>query len=343
MPFVIAAFLAYLGDPFADKLEAVNLSRTVAVIIVFTLMILVSMLLVLLVLPLLESQISDFFRKLPNYIAWINQAIIPWLVKKFEIDIAAVDFTEVIQMVKSHWQKAGGVVTAVMGSVSRSGMVIFQWLMNLVLIPVVAFYLLRDWDILIAKIHALLPRRIAPTATKLSIESDQVLSAFLRGQFYVMLVLGAIYSVGLTIIGLDLALLIGMFSGLVSFVPYLGAVVGIILACAAALVQFQELSSLIPVAIVFAIGQSLEGMLLTPLLVGDKIGLHPVAVMFAVLAGGQLFGFIGVLLALPVASVIMVLLRHTHDLYKDSDFYGTIKAETIADEDQQQSVVDQNQ
>ena len=137
-----------------------------------------------------------------------------------------------------------------------------------------------------------------------------------------MLALGCIYSIGLWITGLDLALLIGMLAGLVSFVPYLGAIVGIVMACIAALVQFHDLIHLVPVAIVFIIGQSLEGMVLTPMLVGDKIGLHPVAVMFAVLAGGQLFGFLGILLALPVASVIMVLLRHAHELYRYSDFYA---------------------
>lgn len=341
MPFVIAAFLSYLGDPFADKLEEFQLSRTVSVSIVFMLMILLSVLLVLLVLPLLENQINAFVSKLPKYVSWLNNTVIPWFEHKFEIDIVTVDFTEIINVVKSHWQKAGGVMKSVMASVSRSGMVVFQWLMNLVLIPVVAFYFLRDWDILVAKTHALLPRRIASTAAKLASESDEVLSAFMRGQFYVMLALGVIYSVGLSIIGLDLALLIGMFSGVVSFVPYLGAIVGIVLACVAALVQFQELIALIPVAIVFAIGQSLEGMLLTPWLVGEKIGLHPVAVIFAVLAGGQLFGFIGILLALPVASVIMVLLRHAHDLYKVSDFYVTDQVEAVSED--QDSAAQQQQ
>ena len=181
---------------------------------------------------------------------------------------------------------------------------------------------MRDWDVLVAKVHDLLPRRVADTASKLAGEVDTVLSAFVRGQFYVMLALGCIYSIGLWITGLDLALLIGMLAGLVSFVPYLGSIVGIVMACIAAMVQFHELISLVPVVIVFMVGQALEGMVLTPMLVGDKIGLHPVAVMFAVMAGGQLFGFLGILLALPVASVIMVLLRHVHDLYRYSDFYS---------------------
>ncbi len=171
----------------------------------------------------------------------------------------------------------------------------------------------------------MIPRRYAPTVAKLARESDRVLAAFLRGQFYVMLALGLVYSIGLAMIGLELALLIGMLAGLISFVPYLGAAIGIILACLAAIVQFQDVMYLLPVAAVFAVGQALESMLLTPLLVGDQVGLHPVAVIFAVLAGGQLFGFMGVLLALPVASVIMVILRHIHDLYRDSQFYGNPK------------------
>jgi predicted PurR-regulated permease PerM len=195
-------------------------------------------------------------------------------------------------------------------------------LMNLLLIPVVTFYLLRDWDILVAKIYDLLPRRIAPTTAKLAVEVNTVLSSFLRGQFYVMLALASIYSIGLMLVGLDLALLIGLMAGLVSFVPYLGATVGIVSACIAAVVQFHEVTPLISVAAVFLVGQVLEGTVLTPKLVGDKIGLHPVAVIFSVLAGGQLFGFLGILLALPIASIVMVFLRHVNELYRDSEFYA---------------------
>lgn len=194
--------------------------------------------------------------------------------------------------------------------------------MNLVLIPVVAFYLLRDWDIMVDKIRDLLPKRYEATVVKLTKESDLVLGAFLKGQFSVMLALASIYSIGLWIVDLDLALLIGMVAGLISFIPYLGSIVGVAAGCMAAFVQFHEFMSIIPVLVVFGIGQTLEGVLLTPWLVGDKVGLHPVAVIFAVLAGGQLFGFIGILLALPAASVIMVLIRHVHELYKDSQLYS---------------------
>jgi predicted PurR-regulated permease PerM len=187
---------------------------------------------------------------------------------------------------------------------------------------VITFYLLRDWDDLMVKIHNLFPRRFANTVGKLATEADNVLSAFMRGQFYVMLAMSMIYTIGLWMIDLELALLIGALAGLISFVPYMGVITGISLAGIAALLQFQNVMHLVPVLIVFGVGHSLEGMLLTPWLVGNKIGLHPVVVIFSVLAGGQLFGFLGVLLALPVASVIMVLIRHIHDLYTDSHFYS---------------------
>jgi predicted PurR-regulated permease PerM len=322
MPFAFAAMLAYLGDPLADKLETYHLSRTNSVIVVFSVMTLILILILLLLVPQLEYQITRFIGNLPAYAAWLNQAVIPWAQRQLDLDIKPIEINELIDVFKSHWQKAGGIAATIMSSLSQSGAVIAAWLMNLLLVPVVAFYLLRDWDKLVANIYDLLPRRIAPTAAKLATEVNSVLAAFVRGQFYVMLALGGIYSIGLWIIGLDLALLIGMVAGLVSFVPYLGGIVGIVMACVAALVQFQDALYLIPVAIVFAVGQALEGMLLTPLLVGDKIGLHPVAVIFAVMAGGQLFGFLGILLALPVASVIMVLVRHAHDLYRDSVFYS---------------------
>lgn len=322
MPFAIAAMLAYLGDPLADRLETYGLSRIHAVLVVFTVLTLALVLILILLIPQLEFQVERFLSSLPAYVDWLNQRVIPWIQQRLHLKVKAVPSHEIIGIVKSQWQNAGGIAANIMASISRSSAAIVAGLMNLLLIPVVTFYLLRDWDDLVLKLHGLLPRRIAPTAAKLAAEVNMVLSAFVRGQFYVMLALGSIYSIGLWMAGLDLALLIGMIAGLVSFVPYLGAIVGIAMACVAALLQFHELIQLVPVAIVFMVGQAMEGMVLTPMLVGDKIGLHPVAVIFAVLAGGQLFGFLGILLALPVASVIMVLLRHIHDLYRDSDFYS---------------------
>ncbi len=322
MPFAFAAMLAYLGDPLTDKLETYQLSRTKAVLVVFSAMTLVFVLVLLLLVPLLEYQVEHFVSSLPAYVTWLNETVIPWAQRRFHLAIRPINLNQIVNLIKGHWEQAGGIAATIVSSVSHSGGVVAEWLMNLLLIPVVTFYLLRDWDDLVVKVHDLLPRRVAPTASKLAREVDTVLAAFVRGQLYVMLALGCIYTIGLWMTGLDLALLIGMLAGLVSFVPYLGSIVGIVTACIATLVQFHELIQLVPVAIVFIVGQSLEGMVLTPKLVGDKIGLHPVAVMFAVLAGGQLFGFLGILLALPVASIIMVLLRHVHDFYRGSDFYG---------------------
>lgn len=327
MPFALAALLAYLGDPLADRIEARGHSRTRAVVGVFAAMILATALLVLLVVPLLESQIEGLIDNLPNYATWFNQKLVPWLRQHFGIQRRMLDLNQLTAMLSQHWQQAGGMAATVLQSLSHSGMAVIHWLMNLLLVPVVAFYLLRDWDHLVRHVHQLLPRRVAETAGRLAAEADEVLGAFLRGQFLVMLAMGFYYSIALWIVGLDVALLVGMMAGLVGFIPYMGAIVGIGAGCLAALVQFQDAGPLLPVLAVFGIGHLLEGTVLTPRLVGNKIGLHPVAVIFSALAGGQLFGFLGVLLALPVASVVMVLLRHAHDLYLGSAWYAEIRNE----------------
>lgn len=327
MPFAFAAILAYLGDPLVDKLEtfryrSYRLNRTMAVMVVFCGIIFVIATLLIIVIPALEYQISEFIDKLPSYLAWLNKSVIPVLQKYLGRSIRPLKSDQLVVLIRSHWQGGDSAAENLIMSVSHSSAVIIGWVMNLVLIPVITFYLLRDWDDLMVRIHNLFPRRFAGTVSKLATEADYVLGAFMRGQFYVMLAMGLVYSIGLWLIDLELALLIGMMAGLISFVPYMGVIVGIGVAGMAALLQFQDAMHLVPVLIVFGVGHSLEGMLLTPWLVGNKIGLHPVAVMFAILAGGQLFGFLGVLLALPVASVIMVLLRHVHDLYTDSHFYS---------------------
>jgi len=196
-----------------------------------------------------------------------------------------------------------------------------------VLIPVVTFYLLRDWDKLVEGIRASIPRKIEPTVSALTREIDEVLGAFIRGQLMVMLALGLIYALGLWLVDLDLAFIIGMAAGLLSIVPYLGTFVGVVAAVIAAVFQFQDLLHTVLVLAVFSVGQSLESMVLTPKLVGDRIGLHPVAVIFAVLAGGQLFGFLGILLALPAASALNVLFLHLNAQYRQSDLYGKDSAE----------------
>ena len=322
MPFLTGALLAYLGDPLVDKLEARKLSRTLSVIIVFVIIFVVVLLLPIVLLPLIEQQVLALARNFPHYIDWIQQNVVPVISQKLNVDPAVLSTENIKQSIMHSWRDVGGFAGNIVKGISKSSLVLVAWLANLVLVPVVTFYLLRDWDVMMGKIRQLLPRKSEQTVVRLSKECDEVLGQFLRGQLTVMVALGFVYAVGLWIVGLDLALLVGMIAGLVSFVPYLGFIVGIVLAGIAAMMQFGDITYLLYVAIVFGTGQALEGMLLTPLLVGDKIGLHPVAVIFAVMAGGQLFGFVGVLLALPVAAVVVVLLRHVHELYKLSEIYG---------------------
>jgi predicted PurR-regulated permease PerM len=321
-PFAVSALIAYLFDPLADKLESWKLSRTLSVVIVFFMMTLIVFIILLFLIPTLEHQISKLITNLPQYFVWMSEHISPWLKEKFGIQTDIFNMSEVTDLLKGHWNEAGGIAKNLLASLSKSSLVVVNWLMNLLLIPVVTFYLLRDWDILTARVGELIPRPVYPTINKLVTESNSVLSAFLRGQFSVMLALGIIYTIGLWIIGLDFSLLIGMGAGLVSFIPYLGAITGMVVGVIIAFIQFGDVTYVIYVLLVFGIGQLLEGMVLTPWLVGDRIGLHPVAVIFAVLAGGQLFGFVGILLGLPIAAVVMVLLRFAHQNYINSKMYG---------------------
>lgn len=330
MPFAVSAVLAYLGDPLVDRLETVSyrsfrLNRTSAVVVVFFGIILVIATSLIFVIPAIELQVTEFLEKLPSYLVWINKSVLPELQKYLGRSIRPLQTDQLTNLIKGQWQNKIATEGLIM-SVSHSGAVILGWAMNVVLIPVITFYLLRDWDKLMAQIHDLFPRRFSGLVTKLATEVDEVLGAFMRGQFYVMLALGLIYSMGLWLVGLELAMPIGIIAGLISFMPYMGVIFGIVVACISGLLQFQNAMHLMPVLIVFAAGHSAESIFLTPWLVGNKIGLHPVAVMFAVLSGGQLFGFLGVLLALPVASVIMVLLRHIHERYTDSHFYSVSKS-----------------
>lgn len=317
MPFVLAGMLAYLGDPLADRLEKLGLGRTLAVTIVFVVILLLTVGALLLLIPLISRQVDNLIQNLPSYGAWIRDTAVPWLQAKLRLDPHTFDTGRVMDAVKEHIGSIGSVI----GKLSRSGVGVLMWMTNLVLIPVVAFYLLRDWDRLVAWIDAMLPRSIEPTVAHLARESDKVLGAFVRGQLLVMLALGIFYGAGLALVGLSVGPLIGMIAGLLSFVPYLGFIIGFGAAVIAVLVQYGDWAHLLLVCGVFVVGQLLEGYVLVPKLVGDKIGLHPVAVIFAVLAGGYLFGFLGVLLALPAASVILVLLRYLTERYRMSGLY----------------------
>ena len=321
MPFIAAAILAYIADPLVDKLEK-KISRSLAVSIVFFILSLAVVVLLFIFLPLFERQLVVLAEKLPLYIDRAQHYIFPLLKERFGLNLELFDLNILKQSLTNYWQTAGSLAANILASISRSGFILAGWIANLLLMLVVTFYLLRDWDSLVEKLHALIPRKNEKMIVVITKESDEVLGAFFRGQMLVMVVLSAVYSLGLMMVGLDTALLIGALSGMMSFVPYLGFIVGIVIASIAALMQFQDITPLFYIAIVFILGQMLEGMLLTPWLVGNKIGLHPVAVIFAVLAGGQLFGFVGILLALPVAAVIAVILRHAHARYTRSNLYA---------------------
>ena len=321
MPFAVAAMFAYLGDPLADRLERLGMGRTLAVSVVFFVLLLVSVGALLLLIPLISRQVDNLVQSLPHYVDWIRNTALPWLQTKLRLDPNAFDTDRLIAQIKDHLGSLGGAVSTVLGKVTRSGLGVIAWMTNLVLIPVVAFYLLRDWDRLVAWIDDMLPRSIQPTIAHLAHESDLVLGAFVRGQLLVMLALGIFYGAGLSLLGLSVGPLIGMVAGLLSFVPYLGFIVGFGSALIAVLVQYGDVTHLALVVVVFVIGQLLEGYVLVPRLVGEKIGLHPVAVIFAVLAGGYLCGFLGILLALPAASVILVVLRYLSQRYRHSGLY----------------------
>ncbi len=321
-PFLVSALLAYLGDPVTDRLERF-MPRTLAVVVVFLAIFLVFGLALLFLFPLLYDQLTRFVTRLPAYLDWLQQRLLPLLSQWLGSDQERLlDVSRLRQTLVSHWQQVGSYAATLLQTITSSGLLLANALANAVLVPLVTFYLLRDWDILVARIRDLLPRRHEPVISRLAAEADEVLSAFLRGQLLVMLALGTVYSIGLWLTGLELALFFGMLAGLVSFVPYLGFILGILAAGGASLVQFHDWTHLLQVLAVFGVGQVLESFVLTPVLVGDRIGLHPVAVIFAVLAGGQLFGFVGVLLALPVAAVIMVVLRHLRARYLASPAYA---------------------
>ena len=333
-PFVLALALAWLGDPLVDRIEATGRSRNTGVVLVFVAMILVITAALLILVPMIERQVATLVAAIPQAQQWLMEKGIPWFEQKTGLEIMQwMDPDRLIEWVRSHWQQAGGFAKTFFGYVQRSGFTMVTWVVNILLLPILAFYFLRDWDKLVERVASMIPRNHIGTITKLARESDEVLGAFIRGQFLVMIALGVVYAAGLSLVGLKLGLLIGLVAGLISFIPYLGATTGIVMAIGAALVQAQgfDLKLLILVGVVFTVGQLLESYVLTPRIVGDKIGLHPVAVIFAVMAGGQLFGFLGMLLALPVAAVSNVLLRYAHQRYRQSDLYAGEKSAIVLD------------
>ncbi len=316
-PFLVGALLAYLVSPIVNKLMSLRLPRILAVVTVFLVVCLVMVLLIVLVVPLVQAQIDNLIDAIPDMVVWIQSTVVPWLKDHFGAQ-NIINVESLKTQLTQNWTKAGGVAGWVVTTVFHSSFALLHGLLNLILTLVVAFYLLYDWEKFLTGLRNLLPHKYAPTIIKLVTECNEVLGAFFRGQLLVMLALGIFYSIALTLVGLKMGLIIGILVGLLAIIPYLGIIVGITAASIAAFVQFGTLTSIAPVLVVFAIGQLLDGMFVTPKLVGGRIGLHPIAVIFAVLAGGVLFGFFGVLLALPVAAIIMVLVRFVNLHYHSS-------------------------
>ena len=229
-PFVVAALFAYLTDPLVDRLERRGLGRGLAVSLVFLVGSIVVIAVLLVLVPFIERQIGNFLAQLPVWVDWFQNRATPWLEARFGVSLEVLDTRRLIAALQANWKEAGGFAATVLGGVSKSGMAVIGWAVNLVMIPVVAFYLLRDWDVLVERIRALVPRSIEPVVTRLAGESDVVLGAFLRGQLSVMVALGVFYGVGLWFAGIGVGPLIGMIAGLISFVPYLGAITGVIMA-----------------------------------------------------------------------------------------------------------------
>ncbi|MDH3646200.1 MAG: AI-2E family transporter [Gammaproteobacteria bacterium] len=327
-PFVAAFLIAYIGDPLVDSFEKLKLSRALSVVLFFILLTIVLSAVVILVAPLVRTQASALFERLPGYVQWVESQILPLVMKwtGFEVEGGNLGLGPFLA---EYGSSAATWIGEALARVTRSGAALVGLFVNLLLLPVLTFYLLRDWDRMIAAIGELLPTRSKKKVLAVAAEADKALGGFLRGQVLVMLALATLYSVGLWAVGIDYALAIGVVSGIVSFVPYLGLIVGLLLAGLAAVAQVQSLAALIGVVIVFVVAQLIEAMFLTPRLVGDRIGLHPVLVIFAVMAGGQLFGFFGVLLALPAAAVGSVVARFAYQHYFFPRLYDTETAPDV--------------
>ncbi len=319
-PFVAAAIFSYICNPLVNRLEKHKLPRSLAVIAVMLLLTLLLAILLVIVLPLLQKEISLLIARLPDGLEMLRVKLLPRLQALFGSNLTW-DSGSVKQFVLDHLQNAGNIAGQILPWLSSRGGAIVSALMNILLIPVAMFYLLRDWNGLLTRLDALIPRPWHNKIREIMGEVDNVLAEFLRGQIAVMLLMSAFYSFALWLTGLEFALPIGLVAGMLVFVPYLGMILGLVLATLAAAMQFSVFGDVLWVWIAFGTGQLLEGMLITPLLVGERVGLHPLAVIFALLAFGQVFGFFGILLALPMSAILLVGLRHGQVWYLNSNMY----------------------
>lgn len=316
-PFLAGALLAYIFDPMVDRLEQRGLSRTVGTVIVIVLAGLGVFALILVAMPLFQGQFVELSQRLPAALELVQTRLLPWLAQIFGIRIDADLGTLKTWLTEKATQNGADLLP----TLQTGALAIVGILANLLLIPVVMFYLLRDWDVMVDRVAALTPRPMIGAVTRIARSMDAVVGEFLRGQMSVMLALSAYYAAALWLAGLDYALPIGILTGVLSFVPFLGFGLGMILALLVALLQFADWTGVAWVAGIYLAGQVLESYVFTPRLVGERVGLHPVAVIFALAAFGQLFGFVGVLLAVPLAAVLLVALRELREAYVASSLY----------------------
>jgi predicted PurR-regulated permease PerM len=320
-PFLFGAILAYILDPIVERLTRRYIPRTLAVLVVMLLVFALFVALLLVVLPLLYKETRLLVEKLPAFLDWTNQHAAPWLKQKFDLEMQ-FDVQTVKQMARDAFAGNDDLMKRLLSSVGVGGLAVLSFIVNLVLVPVVLFFLLRDWNTLLPNVERLIPPRVRPKALAMAREVDAVLAEYLRGEVLVIFIMSTYYVVALSLARLEFALPIGIITGLAVIVPFVGISIGVFLATAAALLQFDNLTGVLWVWLAIGLGQALEGMLVTPLILGNRIGLHPVAVIFALLAFGQVFGFFGVLLALPASAVVLVGLRHLRAAYVASPLYG---------------------
>ena len=330
LPFVAGMGFAYFLDPVCDRLQKWGCSRILATAIVTIAFALAIILGFLIIMPVLIEQLSNFLRDLPGLVQRAHQRLLPlYLQLQMRFDLPALDDLGV--MLSNRLGGILGFTGEALRSVLSGGAAVANLLSLLFITPVVTFYLLRDWDLLVTRIDTLLPRDHADVIRTQMLAIDTTLAGFIRGQASVCLVLGVFYAAGLMLVGLPFGLVIGMTAGLLTFIPYVGSLSGFVISMAVALASFDGWEGPAIVAAIFITGQVMEGNFLTPKLVGDRVGLHPVWIIFALLAGGALFGFVGLLLAVPVASAIGVLVRFGIGRYLGSPLYlGHLQAPTPA-------------
>lgn len=319
-PFLIGAMFAYLGTPLVDWALRRGVPRTLSAVVVIALFGLAILALFLVLVPLIQAEVALAYRRLPDLVAQASARLMPWLQQTFDV-APTFNFEGLKAFVAENMEGARELSLSLLSGVKTGGRIVVSVLVNLALIPVVMFYVLRDWNMIAERVGSLVPRHWHAKVTTIATEIDGVLAEFLRGQLLVMLVMAVYYAIGLSIAGLDRAIAIGILTGLLVFIPYVGFGIGLVLGVVAALLQWAGWPGFVAVLAVYAIGQLLEGYVLVPWLVGDRIGLHPLVVIFALLAFGQLFGFAGVLLALPVSAALLVGLRHLRAAYFASPVY----------------------